>query len=79
MASWCKIQFEVRAIVMIINGHAHLEDLGFIFFEIWLNKYGLVAWYDNHALGAVLGVLVPKRKCLSRVPGLEGLVLVEED
>ena len=64
---------------MVINCHAHLKYLGFILFKVWFNKDGLVAWYDDHALGAVLGVLVPKRRCLSKVPGLEGLVLVEEE
>jgi hypothetical protein len=34
-------------------------DLGLILLMVWLHKYRLVAGYDHHPLGPVLGMPVP--------------------
>ena len=64
MVASAEVDLQVGAVV-VVDGHAHLQHLGLVFLQVWLDKDGFVARDDDHALSTVLGVFVPGGVCLS--------------
>ena len=58
MVTSAEVDLQVGAVV-VVDGHAHLQHLGLVLLQVWLDKDWLVAWDDHHALRTVLGVFVP--------------------